>query len=114
MDVYKDPVKGFDPAVDRYLNAAAFAAPSAFALGNTHGPLGYVKGFVQKSESLAFSKQLRLAGGKRVSIGIDITNPFNFVRWNNLNTNISSGAQFGSVTGTQAARQTQINLTYAF
>ncbi len=114
VDVYKDPLKGFDPLVDRYLNAAAFTAPGQFAFGNTHGPLEDVKGFTQKSESFSFSKRVRLADNKSLSVGIDITNPLNFVRWNNPNTNVSSGAQFGSVTSTQPGRQTQINATYAF
>jgi hypothetical protein len=114
VDAYKDGVKDFDPAVDRYLNAAAFAAPGQFAFGNTRGPLEDLKGFTQKSESIAFSKRMRLADNQSLSIGIDITNPFNFVRWNNPNTNLSSGAQFGSVTSTQPGRQTQLNATYAF
>ena len=32
--------KDFNPTTDRYLNSAAFAAPAAFALGDTGGPLG--------------------------------------------------------------------------
>jgi hypothetical protein len=114
VDVYKDPRKNFDPAVDRYLNSAAFSAPSAFALGDTGGPLDYVRGFTQKSESLSFSRQIVVANGRRVGIGIDITNPFNFVRWNDPSTNLSSSAAFGTVTGTQGARLVQINLKYSF
>jgi len=114
VDVYSHSRSGFDPAVDRYLNSAAFAAPSAFALGNTLGPVGYVRGFAQKSEALSFSRQVNIANGRRVGIGIDLSNPFNFVRWNDPNTTITSGAAFGSVTGTQGARTTQINVTYSF
>ena len=114
VDVYKDTRGDFDPAVDRYLNAAAFAAPAAFALGNTAGPLGYVRGFAQKSEALSLNRELAIGNGKRVMVGVDFLNPFNYVRWNDPNTNISSGAQFGSVTGTQGARTVQINLSYLF
>ena len=56
VDVYKDEQSGFDPATDRYLNSAAFVAPAAFALGNTAGPLGYVRGFAQKSEALSMAR----------------------------------------------------------
>lgn len=112
-DVYLDPRKDFDPSVDRYLNAAAFAAPAAFALGNTGGPVDYVRGFTQKSEALSLMRQFRV-GTHRLDFGIDALNPFNFVRWNDPNTNISSGAQFGSVTGTQGARTVQLNVSYAF
>ena len=48
------------PATDRYLNSAAFAAPAAFALGNTGGPLGYVRGFPQKSEAFSLGRQVQL------------------------------------------------------
>jgi carboxypeptidase family protein len=114
VDVYKDPREGFDPATDRYLNSAAFAVPGGFTLGNTGGPLEYVRGFTQKFESVSFSKTAPLGGNRRLVVGIDFTNPFNFVRWNDPNTNISAGAQFGSVTGTQAARTGQLNVTFTF
>jgi hypothetical protein len=114
VDVYKDDRGAFNPATDRYLNSAAFAVPAAFALGNTGAPLAYVRGFAQKSEAISVSKQARLGDTRRIVVGVDITNPFNFVRWNDPNTNISAGPQFGSVTSTQAARTTQINVSYSF
>ena len=101
------------PATDRYLNSAAFAAPAAFALGNTGGPLSYVRGFPQKSEAFSLARRFNL-GNRSLDVGLDVLNPFNFVRWNDPNTNISSGAQFGSVTGTQGARTMQINVSYQF
>ncbi len=113
VDPYKDDVSGFNPATDRYLNSAAFAAPSAYTLGNTNGPLGSVRGFTQKSEALSLSRTFAIRSHK-LDIGVDALNPFNFIRWNDPNTNISSGAQFGSVTGTQTARTIQLNATYRF
>jgi hypothetical protein len=113
VDVYKDELKGFDPATDRYLNAGAFVAPAAFALGNAVGPLDYVRGFTQKSEALSLARTFNI-GNHRLDVGIDALNPFNFVRWNDPNTNISSGAQFGSVSGTQGARTLQLNFAYKF
>jgi hypothetical protein len=113
VDVYKDKRGGFNPSTDRYLNAAAFAAPAAFTLGNTGGPLGDVRGFTQKSEALSLARTFAI-GRHRLDIGIDALNPFNFIRWNDPNTNISSGAQFGSVTGTQGARTLQLNASYRF
>lgn len=114
VDVYLDERDGFDPATDRWLNRAAFAVPAAFALGNTGGPLADVRGFAQKSESLSISKAVPFGGPRRLLVGIDIVNPFNFVRWNDPNTNIAAGAQFGSVTGTQPARTMQVNATFTF
>ncbi len=112
-DVYRDEQADFDPATGRYLNSAAFAAPAAFALGNTGGPLSYVRGFQQKSEAFSLARRFNL-GNRSLDVGLDVLNPFNFVRWNDPNTNISSGAQFGSVTGTQGARTMQINVSYQF
>jgi hypothetical protein len=114
IDVYRDTRAGFNPAVDRYLNSAAFAVPAAFALGNTGGPLDYVRGFAQKSEAISLSKEVRLGVARRVIVGVDITNPFNFVRWNDPNTNIAAGPQFGAVTSTQPARTMQVNVSYSF
>jgi hypothetical protein len=113
VDVYKD--RDFEnPTTDRYLNSAAFSTPAAFAFGNTGGPLDYVRGFGQKYEAFSFSKQIVLAGRQSVEFGVDIVNPFNFVRWNNPNTNLSSGSAFGSVTGSDPGRTAQINLAYRF
>ena len=80
----------------------------------TGGPLAYVRGFAQKSESISISKQVPLADSRRIAVGLDITNPFNFVRWNDPNTNISAGPAFGSVTGTQPGRTMQVNVSYSF
>ncbi len=114
VDVYKDDRKDFNPTTDRWLNSAAFAVPGAFALGDTGGPLDDVRGFAQKSESVSISKSMSFGGNRRLLLGMDIVNPFNFVRWNDPNTNIASGAAFGSVTGTQPARTMQARATFSF
>lgn len=114
VDVYRDARKDFDPATDRYLNSAAFAVPAAFALGNTGGPVDYVRGFAQKSEAFSLSKHTPIGGTRRLVVGVDIANPFNFVRWLDPNVNIASGAQFGSITGTQPGRTMQLNVSFDF
>ena len=50
--------RDFDPATDRYLRSAAFAAPSTFSLGNTARVLDWVRGFTQKSESITVIKSI--------------------------------------------------------
>jgi hypothetical protein len=114
VDVYKDGRKGFDPATDRWLNSAAFAVPAAFALGDTGGPMDDVRGFAQKYEAFSVTKSIPFGGSRRLVVGVDVTNPFNFVRWNDPNTNIASGGAFGSVTGTQPARTMQLRGTFSF
>ena len=52
-----DP-RAFNPATNLYLNAAAFAAPSTFQLGNTARALDWLRGFSGKSESMSLAKRI--------------------------------------------------------
>lgn len=107
-----DP-RDFNPSTSKYLNPSAFVAPAAFALGNTNGYLGYARGFTQKSESLQIAKITQLTERTTFRLSADITNPFNFVRWSNPATNISS-ATFGTVTASSPPRSIQINADFSF
>ena len=44
---------------------------------------------------------------------MDVNNPFNFVRWNNPNTSITS-ADYGRVTGSAEGRKVQLYLAVQF
>ena len=103
----------FDPARDAYLNAAAFAAPGTFQLGNTARVLDWVRGFSQKSEAVSVAKSVRLHENVRTVVRADVQNPFNFVRWNNPNTNITSSL-FGKVTGAAPGRSIQLAVSLEF
>ncbi len=105
--------RDFDPARDLYLNGAAFATPSTFALGNTARVLDWVRGFSGKSESLSLSKRIPIKERFRAVVRADATNPFNLVRWNNPTTNITS-SNFGKVTGAASGRTIQLNATVEF
>ncbi len=107
-----DP-RAFDPARDAYLRAAAFAPPGTFRLGNTARVLDWVRGFSQKSESLSVARSMPLRESLQAVVRADVQNPFNFVRWNNPNTNITS-SQFGTVTGAAPGRSIQLNLAFEF
>src|SRR5262249_18830816 len=89
--------RDFDPAKDRYLNRSAFATPASFAIGDTARANDWARGWTQKSESLSVIKDIRIKESVRAELGADIINPFNFVRWGNPNTDITSG-NFGKVT----------------
>ncbi|MCC7153185.1 MAG: TonB-dependent receptor [Bryobacterales bacterium] len=113
-DVYKDKnPREFDPAINLYLNAAAFQTPSTFSLGNTARVLDWVRGFTGKSESLSVAKRFRVSEGVRALIRADAQNPFNFVRWNNPNTSITS-SNFGKVTGAASGRTIQLGASIEF
>ena len=105
--------RDFDPARDAYLNAAAFAAPSTFQLGNTARVLDWVRGFSQKSESVSISKTVPVKERVRAVLRADVQNPFNFVRWSNPNTNITSSL-FGKVTSAAAGRSVQLGVWLEF
>jgi hypothetical protein len=99
--------KEFDPATDTYLNRVAFAAPATFQLGNTARVLDWVRGFPQKTESLSLAKSMPFTERLRSTLRADVQNPFNFVRWGNPNTNITSSL-FGRVTNAAAGRSIQL------
>jgi hypothetical protein len=105
--------RDFDPAINLYLNAAAFATPSTFALGNTARVLDWVRGFTGKSESLSLAKRIPIKERVRAVVRADATNPFNFVRWSNPNTSITS-SNFGKVSGAGGGRTIQLNATVEF
>jgi len=105
--------RDFDPNRDLYLNAAAFATPSTFALGNTARVVDWVRGFSGKSESLSVAKRIPIKERVRAVVRADATNPFNLVRWSNPTTSITS-SNFGKVTGASAGRVIQLNATVEF
>lgn len=105
--------RDFDPALDLYLNSAAFATPATFELGNTARVLDWVRGFSGKSESLSIAKRISITERIRAVVRADATNPFNFVRWNNPNTSITS-SNFGKVSGAGSGRIIQLNATVEF
>jgi len=105
--------RSFDPARDTYLNAAAFAAPPTFELGNTARVLDWARGFSQKSESASISKKLPAGERLHAVLRADVLNPFNFVRWSNPNTNVTSSL-FGKVTAATSGRSVQLGLSLEF
>ncbi len=112
QNVYPDQ-NHFDPGNDRYLNAAAFASPGAFQFGNTGRVLNWVRGPAIASEALSLQRKIPISEHVQTVIRIDATNPFNFVRWSNPNTNISD-ANFGMITSAQPGRVVQLALQLSF
>lgn len=105
--------RNFNPATNLYLNAAAFGAPSEFQLGNTARALDWLRGFSGKSESLSLSKRFAITERFKAILRADAQNPFNFVRWSNPATTITSST-FGKVTGAASGRTIQLNATVEF
>lgn len=106
--------RDFDPAVSRYFApAGAFVTPPLYEFGNTAPTLDWVRGFVQKAESVSLGKSFPIKERLHGQLRVDVNNPFNFVRWSNPNTSITS-ADYGRVTGSAEGRKIQLYLTVEF
>jgi hypothetical protein len=113
QNVYGSYSGSFNPAIDRYLNSAAFVNPAAFQLGDDSRVLSWVRGPAANNEALSLQKSIRITERVKSVLRADATNPFNVVRWSNPNTSITS-ASFGAISGSQAARVMQLSLTVNF
>jgi hypothetical protein len=113
QDVYSNNSGAFDPKTNRYLNGSAFSAPGAFQFGNTGRILNWVRGPMIASEALSLQKQIPIAERVKAVLRADATNPFNFVRWTNPNTNISD-ANYGVISNSQSGRIMQLSLSVTF
>jgi hypothetical protein len=104
----------FNPAVDYYINPAAFANPATYSLGNTARTLSWLSGPGMSAEDASINKRFSLYK-ERVSmkLGVDFTNPFNFVRWGNPVTTVTA-SNFGMINTSQQGRRTQINAQILF
>jgi hypothetical protein len=108
-----DP-RDFDPAVSRYFAAAgAFVVPPTYQFGNIAPVLDWVRGFWQKSEAVSLGKSFPIKERLHAQFRMDVNNPFNFVRWGNPNTSITS-ASYGQVTSAADPRKLQLYLAVQF
>ena len=97
----------------KYLNSAAFTTSTGFNFGNLAPNLSWVRGFWSKQEALTIGRVFDLTEKCKLDVSADATNPFNFHRWNNPNTTLTSAA-FGTVTGAADGRGMQLNATVRF
>ena len=72
-----------------------------------------MRGWTQKAESISIGKMFPIKERLRGQFRADINNPFNFVRWSNPNTSITS-ADYGRVTGSAEGRRVQLYLAVEF
>ena len=91
------------------MNPDAFTTSTGFNFGNLAPTLSWVRGFWGKQEALTVGRLFKIREGVGFDFSVDATNPFNFVRWNNPNTNRLSSQAFGTVTAAGAGRTLQVN-----
>ena len=102
----------FNPS-DKFLNAAAFTTSTGFNFGGLNPSLSWVRGFWYKEENLSAGRIFAIKERVKLDISVDAFNPFNFVRWSNPNTSLTSAA-FGTVTATANPRTLQVNAALRF
>jgi hypothetical protein len=103
----------FNPYTDLYLNPAAFAEPPDWQLGNTARTLSGTRGPIQATDLLSLQKQMQIHERFQVVLRADASNPFNVVRWNNPDTNLTDST-FGVVSGSSDGRIMQLQLSLKF
>jgi hypothetical protein len=103
----------FDPAVDHFVNPAAFSNPATYALGNTPSEMDWLRGWPLHSESAALYKTIRIWERLATKLGVEAQNPFNAVRWSNPVTTLTA-SNFGMVTGSNPGRRLQITAEINF
>jgi len=107
-----DP-RDFNPATGRLLDPSAFSIPGSFQFGNTARMLDWARSWTGESETVSLRRSFHIYERARLVTRVDMDNPFNFVRWGNPITDVSS-ANFGMVSSTSNARLIQINMSFEF
>jgi len=87
--------------------------PPTYQFGNIAPVLDWVRGFWQKAESVSLGKSFPIKERLHAQFRMDVNNPFNFVRWGDPNTSITS-ANYGAVTSAADGRKIQLYLAVQF
>ena len=111
-DNWRAPLKGssFDPAVDLFLNPAAFPAQLAADFGNATRFNPKVRSFPAFNENVSMAKSFNITESKRVDFRWEAFNLFNRTQFDIGSTNLNSNA-LGVVTSqVNTPRQMQVAL----
>ena len=95
----------FDPAIDQYLDRAAFANPASGQYGSAPRYL-HTRGPARLVESFAVFKDTKIHERVTHQLRMEITNPLNRTIFGNPVTNFAAG-NFGRITGTAVSRPLQ-------
>lgn len=98
-DNWRAPLKGdrFDPAVDRFLNFAAFPVQPIDRLGNVTRYNPKARTLPELNENISLAKSFHFTESKRLDFRWEAFNLFNRVRFGTGSTNLNSSS-FGLVT----------------
>jgi hypothetical protein len=113
---WRAPIAGssFDPAVDKFLNAAAFVQPVG-ALGNAPRTNGDIRTFWNLNENISLAKSNKLGNNLKVDLRVEVFNVFNRVVFGAPGVNFSSGQTFGVIsTQVNSPRRVQLGAKLYF
>lgn len=100
----------FDPAVNRYLNAAAFTLPAPNTFGTGAQYLPNVRGPAYSNEDLSLSKRIAIKERFNLELRIETFNALNRVVFGGPAADVSNPTTFGRIT-TQANSPRNAQLT---
>jgi hypothetical protein len=104
----------FDPAVDRYINPAAFSVPASYTFGSAARSYDSLRAPWNLNESIGAVKRMALHEGVTLTFRAEFFNVFNRVVYGAPAANISA-ANFGVVSSqSNAPRQGQMALRLEF
>lgn len=104
-----------NPEDDRYLNAAAFAQAPAGTFGNAPRTLPGAYSPWRNSTDVAINKDIRLGGGRRATLRLEIINLFDNPWYAAMQSVASGNANFGRVTSQgNYSRTMQITGRFSF
>ena len=104
----------FDPALDYWINPAAFQSPTPFMFGTSARNYANLRAPNFKNESVGLIKRTRLLERLDLTFRAEFFNVFNRVVFSSPNGNVSQ-ATFGRVTGqSNTPRQGQVSLRLEF
>ena len=109
-------VESFDPAVDRWINPAAFKVPAALQFGTAARSYTDLRNPPNLNENFGLLKKFRFAERLTVTLRAEWFNAFNRVVFGTPQSNVSN-AQFGRITSqatTVPPRQGQVALRVDF
>jgi hypothetical protein len=104
----------FDPAVDRWIDTAAFQAPAPFTFGSAAREYSNLRAPALKNESVGLIKRTLLTERVALTFRAEFFNVFNRVVFAAPASNVSN-ANFGTITGqANTPRQGQVSLRLEF
>ena len=104
----------FDPAIDRWINPAAFRVPAALQFGTAARSYTDLRNPAYLNENFGLLKKFRLAERLTLTFRAEWFNAFNRVVFGSPQSNVSN-AQFGRITSqANAPRQGQMALRLDF